>query len=279
MKNFIYFLKRSRLMLAMSFYAFIIFTSSACSSRNDVNVRPQKTYVLVHGAWQAPYVWDDVKAALENNGDKVIVVQLPGHGSDTTSPAKLTINAYRDKVISAINSANGPVILVGHSMGGMVVTAVAEAAPDKIEKLVYIGAFLPSNGQSLLSLASQDATSLLGPNLIPSADQLTLDINRTQVINIFCLDAPPAKQKLVLDNFRVEPAIPFTNNVSISSANFGKVNKYYIFTALDHAISLDNQKKMVAAAGITQTFTLNSSHCPFLSMPDKVSDLLLQIGK
>lgn len=163
--------------------------------------------------------------------------------------------------------------------GGMVVTAVAEAIPDKIEKLIYIGAFLPANGQSLLQLASQDATSLLGPNLIPSADQLTLDVKRSQVINIFCQDAPTVKQQEVLDQFRVEPAIPFTNTASISAANFGKVDKYYIFTALDHAISPDNQHKMVTAAGITQTFTLNSGHSPFLSMPDKVSDLLLQIAK
>ena len=279
MKNFIQDQKWGRLLLAFCFYVLIIVPSVACSDRTDNNVKPQHTYVLVHGAWQAPYVWDDVKATLEKNGNKVIVVELPAHGADTTSPASVTINVYRDKVLNAINSANGKVILVGHSMGGMVVTAVAEAQPDRIEKLVYIGAFLPANGQSLLALASQDATSLLGPNLIPSADHLTLDVNRSQIINIFCQDASADKQKEVLDNFRVEPAIPFTNNVSITAANFGKVNKYYIYTAQDHAISLDNQKKMVSAAGITQTFTLNSSHCPFLSMPDKVSDLLLQIGK
>lgn len=118
MKNLFYFLKRGKLVLALGIYTFIISLSGACSGHYNETVRPQKTYVLVHGAWQAPYVWEDVKTTLEKNGNKVIVVQLPAHGSDTTSPANVTINAYRDKVINTVNSVNGKVILVGHSMGG-----------------------------------------------------------------------------------------------------------------------------------------------------------------
>ena len=237
------------------------------------------TYVLVHGAGQAPYVWTTVKEQLENAGQKVIVVELPAHGNDYTSPANVSIDVYRDNVISAILSTKQNVILVGHSMGGVVVTAVAEQIPGKIKKLVYIGAFVPANGQSLLDLASQDTQSLLAPSLIPSADQLTLDVKHENITSIFCQDGTDAVRQLVLDNYRVEPAFPFTNKVTLTDAKYGSVDKYYIHTLMDHAIGIDLQNQMAAAAHITKTFAVNTGHSPFLTKPSEVSKLLLTIGE
>ena len=255
----------------------MLVTLTACHKDDDPS--PSNTFVLVHGAWQAPYAWQYVKSQLEQKGQKVVVVELPGHGADKTAPATLTIDVYRDKVISAINSISGNVILVGHSMGGVVVTATAEKIPTRINKLVYIGAFLPASGQSLLALAQTDSTSLLGPALVPSADNLTLGIKPESIIPIFIQDGSDAVKKLVVDNYQPEPAIPFTNPVMLTAANFGKVDKYYVHTALDHAVGLPLQKRMVAAAGIKKTYTLNSSHCPFLSMPDQVTTVLMDIAK
>lgn len=182
-------------------------------------------------------------------------------------------------MIAAINAADGKVVLVGHSMGGMVVSIVAEAIPDRIEKLVYIGAFLPANGQSLGDLAATDAQSILGPNLVPSADHLTLDIKQDQIVNIFCQDGSDAIKAQVIAKFRAEPAIPFGDKAVLTAANFGKVDKYYIHTLQDHAVGIDLQHRMANAAGITKTYNLDSSHCPFLSMPDKVTATLLTIIK
>lgn len=249
---------------------------SSCHHKDDFP--PRNTFVLVHGAWQAAYVWDAVKAQLEKAGQTVVTVELPAHGEDFTSPAAVSMNVYRDKVIAALNKINGKVILVGHSMGGFVVSTVAEKVPSKIEKLVYIGAFVPANGQSLLGLSLTDKQSHLGPSLIPSKDQLTLDIIRSNVVDIFCADASKEVQQLVLNKFRVEPAIPFADTANITAANFGKVRKYYIHTLQDHAIGIDLQKQMVAAANITNVYDLNTSHCPFLSKPTEVTALLLKIA-
>ncbi|MBC6992326.1 alpha/beta fold hydrolase [Hymenobacter sp. BT491] len=250
----------------------------ACSDKYSGPILPRKTFVLVHGAWQAPYAWQFVKQRLEQQNQRVIVVELPGHGTDNTPPAVLTLDAYRDKVVAAILAQPDNVVLVGHSLGGMVVTEVAEKIPARIAKLVYIGAFLPANGQSLLALASTDSTSQLGAALVPSADQLTLGIRPDRLIPVFIQDGNEAAQQLVTANYRAEPAIPFTNPVTLTAANFGCANKYYVYTAQDHAVGLGLQKRMVAAAGITKTYTLNSSHCPFLSEPDQVSDLLLGLA-
>jgi pimeloyl-ACP methyl ester carboxylesterase len=265
--------------LSMLLTGLVIFSMTGCSRNNDGPSADSKTFVLVHGAWQAAYVWEAVKEQLEAKKQRVVVVELPAHGDDNTYPALVSIDAYRDKVIGAINGVKGKVILVGHSMGGVVVTAVSEKIPDRIEKLIYVGAFVPANGQSLFELASQDKQSQLGPALIPSKDQLTLDVMHDKIISIFCQDAAEPVQKIVLEKYRVEPAIPFTNKVSLTDANFGKVDKYYIHTLQDHAIGADLQNQMAAAAHITKVYSIDTGHSPFLSRPQELTELFLTIVK
>lgn len=129
----------------------------------------------------------------------------------------------------------------------------------------------------MLDLASTDSLSQLGPSLIPSANQLTLDVIPANRISIFCQDGSDSIKTLLLNNFRVEPAIPFANKVTITSVNFGAVDKYYIHTTQDHAISLNLQNRMVASANITKEYSLNTGHSPFLSAPDQVTNTLIDI--
>jgi pimeloyl-ACP methyl ester carboxylesterase len=261
-----------------------VFTFSSCAKSTDPIPTPTpvaitNTYVLVHGAWQAPYVWDAVRADLENKGNKVIVVELPGHGSDNTPTYTLSLDAYRDRVIEAISKVDGKVILVGHSMGGMVVTSVAEKIPSKISKLVYIGAFLPKSGQSLGELSMTDANSKLGPELSQSADKLTLDVKHDKLTYLFINDGSQEEKDKVVANYRPEPAIPFGNSITLTATNFGSVEKVYIKTMQDIVISPALQDNMIASAGIKTVYPVNTSHSPFLSQPHTVSDLLLKIGK
>lgn len=259
--------------------AFGIFSLSAFVKKNGKLTADKNTYVLVHGAWQAPYVWDAVKADLIKKGNAVIVVELPGHGTDATAPHLLSLDVYRDKVTEAISKVDGKVILVGHSMGGMVITHVAEKIPAKISKLVYIGAFLPKSGQALTDLAFSDPDSKLGASLVPSADQLTLDVKRDNLTSLFINDGSQKSKEQVLANYRGEPAIPFTNKVTLTNENFGKVEKVYIKTLQDVVISPGLQNRMIADAGIKTVYEINTSHSPFLAQPQEVSNLLVKIGQ
>ncbi len=252
----------------------------SCTKHNDTPAVGGKTFVIVPGAWSAPYAWDNVKASLEKSGNKVIVVQLPGHGSDQTPPQNLTMDVYRDRVITTIDSIGGKVILVGHSLGGVVISDVAEEIPSKIERLVYVAAFVPLSGQSLLGLASTDTTSVLGANLRPSADNLTVDIVHDQIVNGFIQDGTTDEQNLLLANYRVEPAIPLTNNITLTAANYGSVPKVYIKTLLDHAVTPTLQTRMLAATpGFLAVYQVNTGHCPFLVKPDSTAALLTQAAK
>ncbi|WP_157504716.1 alpha/beta fold hydrolase [Dyadobacter beijingensis] len=256
--------------------AALALSAMASCSQDDHVPAPAQTYVLVHGAWQAPYVWDEVRDQLVSKGHKVMLVELPGHGSDKTAPHLLSLDVYRDKVIESITSAGGPVILVGHSMGGMVVTHVAEKVPASIRKLIYIGAFVPTSGQALVEIA--DPGSQLGPNLVQSADQLTLDVKNEKLTDLFIPDGSQAAKDKVIAQYRAEPAIPFTNKVTVTSGAFGSVEKAYIKTLRDIVISPALQDQMIAAAGIKAVYEVNAGHSPFLSQPAAVADLFLKLG-
>lgn len=164
-------------------------------------------------------------------------------------------------------------------MGGMVVTEVAEAIPSKINRLVYIGAFLPKSGQALTDLAFSDPDSKLGPSLIPSEDQVMLDVKRDNLTYLFINDGTPTDKERVIANYRAEPAIPFTNKVTLTADRFGAVEKVYIKTLRDIVISPGLQDRMIADAGIKTVYEVNTSHSPFLAQPRALSELLLQIGR
>jgi pimeloyl-ACP methyl ester carboxylesterase len=259
---------------------FIISAGIFSCKKSSSRPAPQ-TFVLVHGAWQAPFVWDSVKAELIRAGQNVVVVQLPGHGTDTTNPGLISINSYRDQIVSAINGVSGKVILVGHSLSGFAISAVEEEIPNQIDKLVFLACYIPSSGQFPLSLAMSDKqTHVLSPNplMVEPGGLPILDFNRDSITSIFCPDAPDALKAEVVANFRPDPIIPFTDTVGITAANFGKADKYYIHTLQDHVIGIDLQNQMVQTAGITKVYSLNTSHSPFLSEPDSVTATLLNIA-
>lgn len=231
-------------------------------------------FVVVHGAWQGAWVFADVAADLRSRGHEVDLVELPAHGDDTTSLAEATLDAYVARAQAAVDAADEPVILVGHSMGGMVISQVAEARPSSIERLIYVAAFLPESGDSLFSLSSTDAGSTLGPALTDDGSDGTLDIRTDALVPIFCADCDATQADELSRRYRTEPALPLTQTVTLSAAAFGSVPRAYLFTTNDQAVSRAFQGAMVAASPVAETAELAASHSPFLSMPTETADAL-----
>jgi len=252
---------------------------SSCSKSDDGPASTPQNYVLVHGAWQAPYVWDAVKASLEQKGNHVTVVELPGHGSDQTPPQTISLDTYKSKVLDAISKIDGKVILVGHSLSGMVISSVAEQIPTKIEKLVYVAAYLPTSGQSLKDLADMDAANSQLPRNLVITGGPTAGVKQDQIVNIFIQDGTPAVQNQVLQNYRAEPLYPLSNPVTLTTANFGSVEKVYIKTLQDNAVSPFLQDMMTSNTSVKSVYKLNTGHSPFLSKPDSLSILLVKIAQ
>jgi pimeloyl-ACP methyl ester carboxylesterase len=120
------------------------------------------TFVLVHGAWQAASTWDLVTPILQAAGHAVTIPRLTGLENDSQllSPV-IGLQTHIDDVIRVLNRENlQDVTLVGHSYAGMIITGVAEHALDRLSQLVYVDAFIPSDGQSTLDLLSEKITQM-----------------------------------------------------------------------------------------------------------------------
>jgi pimeloyl-ACP methyl ester carboxylesterase len=109
-------------------------------------------FVLVHGAFVGAWAWKPLIEALEAQGHSAEALDLPGSGDDHTPVADVTLDACAERVCAVLGGSEEPAVLVANSMGGVIVTQAANRCPDRIESLVYVAAFLPKDGQSLLDL-------------------------------------------------------------------------------------------------------------------------------
>src|SRR5215831_11581478 len=108
--------------------------------------------VLVHGAFGGAWTWDPVVGPLEALGHTVETLDLPGGGEDQTPIEEITLDTCADRVCSVLAGRPEPAVLVGYSMGGVIVTQAASNMPERVASLIFVAAFMPSNGQSLVDL-------------------------------------------------------------------------------------------------------------------------------
>lgn len=241
--------------------------------------KPMKsTFVLVHGAFASQNAWQFIKPMLEKDGHTVVTLDLPGHGDDTTPAAKATFDSYVAAVANLVQTQPDKVVLVGHSMGGMVISAVAEQMPDKLDKLVYLCAYLPKNGEDLQTLGTADGGSLIGRNLKLAADYSTASLPDDVAVQVFAGDCSDEIKKLVVTQNRPEPLAPFQAKVSLSAEKFGQVPKYYIETLNDQGVGTSLQEKMIADNGtVKKVYTIATGHTPYWAKPDELAKLLMNL--
>lgn len=242
----------------------------SCGQTPSPASTPQ-TYVLVHGALLGEYSWKRVERRLVADGNTVVTLDLPGHGADQTPIDQITLKSYTDAVVNAIGDRTG-VILVGHSLGGVVVSQVAEAVPNKISKLVYLSALIPKDGETANELIMMDQNSLFGNYVTQTSNALVFSPAGVQPV--FCNDCTPADVALIKSNLRPEPLAPLTTPVNLTAANYGSVPKYDILTSMDHAISYQFQQTLKARLNFVNTFVIDSSHVSFFSKPEVLTQIL-----
>ncbi len=204
----------------------------------------------------------------------VEVPDLPGHGKDKTPIQEVTLQSCVDKVCSVIEAQSEPVILVGHSMGGIIISQVAEQMPDKIKTLVYLTASLLRDGESLKS-----AFEKCLPRLNVSPDQSYYTEKNDTVGDVFYNDCSAddiAHAKALLCP---EAIAILKTPLRISNDKFGQVPRVYIECLRDHCVPPQVQKAMYTATPCLRVFSLNTGHSPFLSAPEQLTACLHALAK
>lgn len=234
------------------------------------------TYVLVHGAWADENSWGFVRNQLAVNAN-VVVVNLPAHGADNTYGAGIGLKDYVKTVTDAINQQKGKVILVGHSMAGEVISQVAENIPNKIEKLIYVAAYIPKNGESVIDLSKKDNTSKVGTALEFNKDYSLATIKKEVVHDNICADCSDNMKDILVKYHRAEP-VKALNDKAVLTAKFAAVPKYYIATTKDQVVPYTLQQQMIKDNGtIKKVYELPTSHLPFVVMPAEFLAILTSI--
>ncbi len=244
-----------------------------------------KTYILVPGAGHGAWCWKNVIPLLESKGRNVLTLDLPSSGNDKAILDKITLTDDVKKVTDMANTVSGKVILVGHSSGGVVISQAAEIlGSEKVDKLVYLDAFLPRNGESVFSLAgkvtaynatsSSSETEISPEPLLFSEDKKVADWNPAIVEQFFYHDCSPEDVAYAKTHLSSQAVATLATPVDVTDNRYGIIPKYYILCT--EAKDLD-KKSMVQNMPCQKVYELPSSHSPYFSMPEKLVAILEEL--
>lgn len=231
--------------------------------------------LLIHGAWHGAWCYRKVTPLLTVAGHAARAIDLPGHAGNGAPGWGVSLESYARAVVDAISLGDGKTHLVGHSMGGLVISRAAELAPERVASLTYLCAFLPKNGDSLISLARSDAGSR-----VPEVTKINVfsgvaNVDAERAGAVFYGDCTADDIAEARRQLTPQPLRPFLGRVRITAPRFGSRPRYYIACTQDQAISIARQRQMMEQGGCRKTATLETSHSPFYSAPAAVADAIL----
>ncbi len=236
-------------------------------------------YVLVHGACHGAWCWDQVAARLRAKGHRVLAVDLPGHGRRAALVRRAGMEAYGRAVADAMALEGvSRAVLVGHSMGGPVISKAAELARDRIRHLVYVAAVVPLDGQSIAeSLMTEPGRRMVrgmaagrgnGTFLYPAETAWARwmgDVPR---------DHPEASRALSL--LTPQSTRPFLEPVDLRAFYATRIPRTYLRCLQDRAVVPAKGAEFAARLGVCPV-DMNCAHNPMLSQPDELARILDKI--
>ena len=207
-------------------------------------------------------------------GHDVEAIDLPGQGDDPTPVAEVTLDRYADRVCEVL-ATGPPAVLVGHSMGGMVITQAAARCPSHVDRLVYVAAFLPADGESLIDLTHrpEGAGDAVQAGLVVDGDPpvASMPPEAAREGLMHCCDEEAAAWAQSVRG--TQPVAPFTHAVRFdgpAAAEFEALRRAYVMCLQDRAIKPALQRLMLSRAGCDPVVEIDTDHCVWASRPDEL---------
>jgi len=241
---------------------------------NTMNTDPQDgsqaTVVLVHGAFAESASWNDVISRLQDQGHTVIAAANPIR----------SVSGDAEFVASIFEAVEGPIVAVGHSYGGTVITN-AVRDNENVEALVYVAGYAPEEGESALELSGRFPGSTLGDTLwtVPLSDGSTdLYIQQEKYHGQFAEDVPAEQTTLMAVGQR--PLRDVAANEASGPPAWKSIPSWFVFGELDKNIPVAAHRFMAERAGAREVMEIEgASHAVGVSHPEEVTDVILRALK
>jgi pimeloyl-ACP methyl ester carboxylesterase len=233
------------------------------------------TFILVSGAWHAGWCWERVTPLLVAAGHRVITPDLAGMGASPVHHGDVTLSLWADQIATLVSKQSDPVILVGHSRGGIVISEAAERVPGSIAKLVYLCAFLVPSGRSLMDV-SERPNAMLAQALI--SEGVSTRLRPDAIGPIFYSETDDAWVGRAVSQLCPEPMEASVTALALTAERFGSVPRAYIECTKDKAISIGLQRAMREMLPCDPVLSLETDHSPFYSAPTVLAHALLKIA-
>ncbi|KAI8079843.1 Alpha/Beta hydrolase protein [Halteromyces radiatus] len=234
------------------------------------------TYVFIHGAMHGGWCFERKLIPLFKKANyRTITFDLPGNGKNDDTPIEeITLDNYAKRTISVIDEQTKPeekVILVGHSLGGLTATMVAERIPDKIHCVVYLAAFYLQDGQTLVS------ANIPTKGAFYVKDEIYLGIDEDDMVDAFYKDCDEDDIQFAKANVTKQYLGPQSEKFKVQGV-IDHIDKYYIKALHDKAIPPESQEMMYKNK-INNVIEIDSAHSPFFSNPDELFTILTKLIK
>jgi len=237
-----------------------------------------KPLLLVHGAWAGAWVWDGIKPELEQKHITVFAPTLPGQ-QDDLSPDLVSLDRYVEFLAEYLSSVEDKVVAVGHSGGGMVISQLAEAYPDKIDKLVYLGGMLLPSEVNYADFCQEVVGGPIGASKVMKIDvkhqYSTLETEQLKDIFYNCTSAEEADKAIAKLCPQALGGLFLLNK--LTEERFGRVPKHYVRLGRDKTVLPELQDEMVRLTPVEAVHHIDTDHVPQLSAPKELLNLFTEL--
>jgi pimeloyl-ACP methyl ester carboxylesterase len=227
----------------------------------------RRAILLIHGACHGSWCWQQLIPLLEGRGFDVHTVDLPGRQPSPAWGWRTSLKDQAEAVAAKAAAVGRPVLALAHSMGGMSMSAAAEFEPALFNRLIYLSAYIPGNGDKLVTLGARDKASRVGEASQIAALKGFISIKLEAAGHIFYGDCSKERIDFAKARLVSEPLRPAFDKVTLTE-------RLYVRCTQDRVVTLDFQDKMISSWPCDKVTTLESSHSPFLSMPDKLASAI-----
>lgn len=231
-------------------------------------------FLLVHGSCHGAWCWRDLIPALTALGHSASAIDLPGH-NDSRDLTSVTL----DETAKAVLAASTPeTTIVGHSWAGFPISAAAELDPSMMRGLIYLCAYVPVSGLSLIEMRKRGPRQTLTGATRKDGASNSYDILPEPARELFYQDCTEEAVDFALQHLGSQPIRPQDTALTLAK-NWQSTSKAYVRCTEDRVIPPEYQADMVQDWPTSRVHDLVSSHSPFLSVPQQLAALLSSIEK